>query len=195
MYSGARKLIAAPSAAGARRRAGRRPRRIRACRRSNSASSSGRSVVQSTKSTPRSRHSSLDLAPRGRANRSQVLRPRRARDRRTARGPIPRRGTCRASSNANVDLGRVEHAQHDHVVPPRAQVAELASAARRRRPAGRRSARPARACAPSAAICSSGSARSVARPRGSRSQQRHQPPQVPGPMPRRQVLGDLARRT
>ena len=78
-----------------------------------------------------------------------------------------------------------------HVVPARAQVAELACGARRPAPAGRRSARPGRACGPTRRSAPAGGERSVERPAGSRSSMPIRRRRWPGAMPRRQVVGDL----
>ncbi len=107
---------------GAIRRPGRRPRRILAFSRSNSTSSSGRSVVIDSYSMPRSTHD-RSICGGVRGEPAQIILPRRRR----VDVDLPARFHVvkhRRRRERKIDFRRVEDPQDDDIVPARAQIPE-----------------------------------------------------------------------
>ena len=180
---------APPRPRRARRRPGPPARRIRAFRRSKSTSSSGRVGGDRLEVDPQVGAGPLDLGGvRGEPLEVSGAGGGRVDVQLAARSP--RRWNMAGAANVNADLGRVEDAEDDHLVAAGAEVAEPGA----ERVGGGEQVGDqddqARACATVAAICSSGPARSVARPARLAVEHRHQAAEVAGAVARGQVVGD-----
>ena len=119
-YSGARKLTEHLLVEVHSVRPGRRLRRIRAFRRSNRTSSSGRSVVIDSYSIPRSTQDrSRSAGMHGKLSQVTLACRRRVDVKLSARFDVVKHRRC---GEREIHFRRVEDPQHDDIVPARTQV-------------------------------------------------------------------------